>query len=447
MIQRAEKLEASLADTRAALQQADHRVHELNQQLRGYDDQQARINALGRLRDALQELRTLGGPDPFTGDKLKKTSFGETLERIEQEKTDHDSVVVKLKEELKQARMQAAEINAEYDRLSKKFQEEEKARRRQALEAYRRQVKEKGFQASNDDVYYRAMSLSWGGDKTDNRRLRLVSLLVLLFTLLMSVGITMFVVPEPEQEVTKLPSRLAKLLVEREKKPEPEQPQERREELKTTKEASAPQTQEQARAREKAKQTGLLAMSDTFESLKQNAFEAKLDNQDDVSVAGRQSAARDTGIVTSMAAKTSGGIQTSSLSRETGAGGLQGRSTSRVSSDLADSVAANAQRRVGGSGKASRTDEEIQIVFDRNKSALYRLYNRELRNNPTLQGKIVLKLTIAPSGAVTMCVVASSSLKAPDLERKIAQRVKLFNFGAKKVDAVTITYPIDFFPA
>jgi len=442
----AEKLEASLADTRAELQKADHRVHELTKELRGYDEQQVRINALGRLRDVLQELQTLGGQNPFDGDKLKKTSFAEPLQRIEQERTDHDSVVVKLKEDLKQARARAAEITLEYDRLSKKFKEEEKQRRREALEAYRRQVKEKGFQASNDDVYYRPMTLSWGGDKTDNRRLRLVSLLVLLFTLLLSVGITIFIVPEPEVEVTKLPPRLAKLLVEREKKPEPE-PEQRREEQQTTKEANAPLNKEQTRAREKAKQTGLLAMSDTFESLKQNAFEAKLDTQDDVSIAGRKTSATDSGIVTSMAAKTSGGIQTSSLSRETGAGGLQGRSTSRVSSDLADSVAANAQRRVGGSGKASRTDEEIQIVFDRNKSALYRLYNRELRNNPTLQGKIVLKLTIAPSGAVTQCVVVSSSLKAPDLERKIAQRVKLFNFGAKKVDAVTITYPIDFFPA
>jgi len=64
-----------------------------------------------------------------------------------------------------------------------------------------------------------------------------------------------------------------------------------------------------------------------------------------------------------------------------------------------------------------------------------------------LQGKIVLKLTIAPSGQVTMCKVVSSTLKAPALERKIELRVRLFNFGAKKVPAVTISYPIDFFPA
>ena len=49
----------------------------------------------------------------------------------------------------------------------------------------------------------------------------------------------------------------------------------------------------------------------------------------------------------------------------------------------------------GGLGPA-RTDEEIQIVFDRYKASFYRLYSRELRNNPTLQGQIVLRLTIEP---------------------------------------------------
>jgi len=34
------------------------------------------------------------------------------------------------------------------------------------------------------------------------------------------------------------------------------------------------------------------------------------------------------------------------------------------------------------SGQACSTDEEIQIVFDRYKASFYRLYNRELRNNP-----------------------------------------------------------------
>ena len=99
------------------------------------------------------------------------------------------------------------------------------------------------------------------------------------------------------------------------------------------------------------------------------------------------------------------------------------------------------------SRSSGRNDEEIQIVFDRNKSSIYSLYNRELRRNPSLQGKIVIRLTIAPSGKVTDIELISSELGVPRLEDKLIQRIKLFNFGSKSVGSVTVTYPIQFLPA
>jgi TonB family protein len=101
----------------------------------------------------------------------------------------------------------------------------------------------------------------------------------------------------------------------------------------------------------------------------------------------------------------------------------------------------------GGSGMASRSVEEIKLVFDRNKGSIYLLYNRALRVNPSLQGKVVLKLTIDPSGRVRDCQIVSSELKSPDLERKLVARVKQFNFGAKQTDVMVVTYPIDFLPS
>ena len=97
---------------------------------------------------------------------------------------------------------------------------------------------------------------------------------------------------------------------------------------------------------------------------------------------------------------------------------------------------------------AGRTDEEIQIVFDRYKAALYRMYNRELRKDPTLRGQIVLRLTIEPDGSVSMCELQSSSMDAPELAASVVARVRTFDFGAKEdIVAVTIVYPIDFLPA
>ena len=95
----------------------------------------------------------------------------------------------------------------------------------------------------------------------------------------------------------------------------------------------------------------------------------------------------------------------------------------------------------------ARTDEEIQIVFDRYKASLYRLYNRELRKDPTLRGQMVLRLTIEPDGSVSMCELQATDMNAPELSTQVVDRVRTFNFGAKDVPAITIVYPIDFLPA
>ena len=99
----------------------------------------------------------------------------------------------------------------------------------------------------------------------------------------------------------------------------------------------------------------------------------------------------------------------------------------------------------GESGKAARSREEIELVFDKNKGALYALYERALRENAQLQGKLVLEFTIAPSGEVTMCRVVSSELNDKTLEEKIVARVRLFHFEPKDVEPITTTKPIEFF--
>ena len=119
----------------------------------------------------------------------------------------------------------------------------------------------------------------------------------------------------------------------------------------------------------------------------------------------------------------------------------------RAVSAIAPITGADRPKARSGPG-AARTDEEIQIVFDRYKASFYRLYNRELRNNPALKGQMVLRLTIEPDGSVSMCALQSTDMDAPDLATQVVSRVRTINFGAKEgVQAVTIVYPIDFLPA
>ena len=130
-----------------------------------------------------------------------------------------------------------------------------------------------------------------------------------------------------------------------------------------------------------------------------------------------------------------------------GATGLKGHDTARVAAPPSAAPPADEVQRSGRSLKASRTREEIELVFDKNKSAIYALYSRALRELPELQGKVVVQLTIAPSGEVTDCRVVSSELDDAELERKLVARIRMFRFEAKDVEAMTTTKPIEFFPA
>jgi len=153
-------------------------------------------------------------------------------------------------------------------------------------------------------------------------------------------------------------------------------------------------------------------------------------------------------LITSRVGTSSGGINTAALSRNTGGGGIGDRTTTKVESPVEGlAVAGGAAQRTGESNKAARSREEIERVFDVNKGSIYALYNRALRQNPALQGKLVLKLTIEPDGRVSQCEVVSSELNDKELEQKLVQRVLLFQFEKRDVERITTTKPIDFFPA
>ncbi len=153
-------------------------------------------------------------------------------------------------------------------------------------------------------------------------------------------------------------------------------------------------------------------------------------------------------MVSTSAPGSSSGINLADISRDFGGGGqgIEGVQLARVASAIGGGD--GPYRPLSGGAFAGRTDEEIQIVFDRYKAALYRLYNRELRKNPTLRGQLVLQLTIEPDGTVSLCELHTSNMNAPVLASQVVERVQTFDFGAKEdIVAVTIIYPIDFLPA
>jgi TonB family protein len=234
-------------------------------------------------------------------------------------------------------------------------------------------------------------------------------------------------------------------------------------------------------ARRKAAGVGLLAMKDSLAELRGAPLAVQL-KQDikpgpgvGTGVGVGVGAGTDPGIptralITSNATDGSGGINTAAYSRDTGGGGLAGRATTLVegvaggggggpggggrhgakgngSGDGIGGSGKGGTLAKSGGGKASRSIEEIKLVFERNKGAIYAIYNRALREDPTLQGKVVVELKIAPTGEVSACRVVSSELRASELESKLLARIRQFDFGAKDVELMVVTWPVDFLPS
>jgi hypothetical protein len=202
---------------------------------------------------------------------------------------------------------------------------------------------------------------------------------------------------------------------------------------------------------------GILAFKEQFASLTQDKDAPRLGNDAHYAAADEGQASSHS-LLTTNTPGSSGGIDAGSLSHSVGGGGGRGGGgggmggpglqVARAKSSIAGIGGGDGRPKARSGVGASRTDEEIQIVFDRYKSAFYRDYNRTLRVNPTLQGKMVLRLTIEPDGSVSMCQLQSTDMDSPDLVTQVVNRVKTINFGAKDgVPAVTISYPIDFLPA
>jgi periplasmic protein TonB len=301
-------------------------------------------------------------------------------------------------------------------------------------------------------INYRVFELPWSAGEEEERRFkRLLGIGLLVFLI---VGIAVQLLPVRERAVPPpLPEEVVKLVLQppppppkpvEQKKPEPI-PEPVAKPIETPKPLPVPQVD----ARKKAEKA-LSAVQDDLKDLREMMDTSQLASAKNLTsnVDGPSRAERS--LITSNVAGGSGGINTAQLSQGFGGGpgSLKGHSTQGVGSFADDIKKKGAEaRRTGTSNKASRSREEIELVFDRNKAAIYALYSRALRDNPQLQGKVVVQLTIAPTGEVTDCRILSSELGDAELERKLVARIKMFRFDDRDVELITTTKPIDFFPA
>jgi hypothetical protein len=299
------------------------------------------------------------------------------------------------------------------------------------------------------------LHLPWESTTEDDRRF-----LRMLRTMLIIFGIVAIVVPllpvtELSREQVEEPSpELVQIILEEKSLPEPIKPPpalveeipEPPKPVESVKEKprDKPRPVDQLeQARKVAAVSGLLAFQDDLSEMRDSVDVDTL-NQAQLHRGQSSAATTERSIVTSDLAASSGGIETSALSLDAGGPALSGRETTRVQSTIASKVSKSGESQSGRLG--GRSDESIRLVMDDNKGAIFSIYNRSLRKDPLLQGRLVFEMVIDPSGSVAQITLVSSELADPALTSKILSRISLINFGADDVNSTRVNYSLDFLP-
>jgi periplasmic protein TonB len=312
-------------------------------------------------------------------------------------------------------------------------------------------------------IGFNQYDLPWTIGVDEGRRFR--RLLSTIVGLVVVFGVVMPYLPVPVVERAKmeeLPPQLARIVMEKREivvpppppipqvKPEPKPEPEKKVVQKVVKpkiEKPIPQPTV-ADAREKAAVSGLLQFKDSFADMRDAVDVSKLADSGSITRGAGEAATIDRSLLTSKHATRSAGVNVAALSRNTGGVALSGRETTKVDVP-AGAKGSGGNRQVDRNRPTdarSRSIEDIRRVFDANKGAIFAIYNRALRQDPSLQGKVVLELQINPAGRVLACRVVSSELSDDSLMAKLVSRIQLFDFGKRDVGTTTISYPVQFLP-
>ena len=439
-------LHSGVEQTRVEVAGLEVKQKKLDAKLAGLSEQRQQYELLDQVCVSLEKLDRMGAAHLFWGEKKQAKDIAD---QVVSARTAATAFVQKIRD-IEQERMALTDrIREEEWKLVDltyaiaDLQEEEEATQDEFVVVRELAV-----------TPYRPMVMPWQDQAEDKRRFRKSLYSALLVVLCLAIMTKLWVFPSPqEQEVAEIPKQLVRLVQTERPKPPPVEKQ--REQKETSKDAAKGMTAEKQKAHAKAMKSGVLAFKEGFSDLMQDSASLKLGTDARVTTNGQMAAGPGIGtrsLVVGLATGGSGGINTAALSRGVGVGGgsggngMGGVGFSRVESAVG--AAKGADRPLSSGAGPSRTDEEIQIVFDRYKASLYRIYNRELRTDPTLRGKMILRITIEPNGEVSACKIESTDLASAVLSTEIVERVKKFNFGVKDgVPKIAILYPIDFLPA
>jgi hypothetical protein len=448
-----ESLNERIEEVRKRIERLKGKLRAVDAELEKLAVERERVQLLDGICQALEKLDAQGAGHLFWGEHTSRKDAAAHLERVRGGMAGFAEKIAEIERRRKALEDEIQEQLTQFDLLSEALLEEQEREENAKYE----------FVVDRELVLppYVPPVMPWSEPPADRRRFRKTLLLALLIAFCVGSLVAVWTLPLPQKADEKeVPERLVELVQRarpipppppppEQKKPEKQEEKPKEKSEKKLAEKAKVTTPEPQKARAKAERSGILAFKSSFADLIDDPAAQKLGADARVTQRGEKAvgdARRN--LVVAQAREGSGGINTAAISRNVGGLGnkVGGVAFTRVESSVGDLQGED--RPLSDSPGPSRTDEEIQIVFDRYKAALYRIYNRELRIDPSLRGKMVLRMTIEPNGEVSFCAIESTDLTSAALKAEVVARVKRFNFGPKEgVPRITILYPIDFLPA
>lgn len=302
--------------------------------------------------------------------------------------------------------------------------------------------------------------LVWDTGHQSDRRFNTIALGTIVICLAFSVVIARLPAPVIDRTITtEIPERIAKIMTEMviperppEVKPQPEQAKPEDKIERPTPKDTKPQTKAEESARKTAQGSGLLVLSKQLSALADTSnINSMVTAKLNTAPTNTAAATVDTAIVTSDSGRKTVAVSQGAHVGTVGTTKLDDNQKRVTQALLEAGSAGTAVKPLGtattGRGTSGRRQEEVAIVMDQNKGTLYNIYNRARRANPGLKGKLVLELTIQPSGQVSNIVIKSSELNLPELEASLVSRIRQFDFGKREGGPFTLTVPVEFLPS
>lgn len=321
----------------------------------------------------------------------------------------------------------------------------------------------------------------WASAKRDDQLFhRLQAAGFLLFVALVAV-VPQVQLPEPPAAPVPPPVPLTELTLPAKvippppkvelKQPEPptpaETPKEKAKELPKEKPVAASKTQpvkpkDQAAkledAREVAENSGLLALKDDLAELRQAFDTTQTQAAVEQTATATQAVQLERRVISAASQATFAKAQAAGTTSQVGRVALAEKGATQVKEvalrGLADkntvakqdALAKGRDSRGNSSGPTGRSEAQIRQILEANKSSLYTLYNRALRQNAALRGKVVFELVITAQGAVSSVKIVLSELGDAKLERQLQLRLQSVQFGPAEVSVTRSQWTIEFLP-